>query len=70
VRGVGPLEAVMGSRLVTMIIGAIVALGMGGLLLVWLAMNEGSGFVGLLFILGMLVGLAMLLIGATGSRDQ
>jgi len=60
----------MGSRLATMIIGAIVALGMGGLLLVWLNMNEGSGVVGFLFILGVLVGLVMLLMGATGTRDR
>jgi hypothetical protein len=60
----------MGSRLATMIIGAIVALGMGGLLLVWLNMNEGSEVVGFLFILGLLVGLVMLLMGATGTRDR
>jgi hypothetical protein len=43
---------------------------MGGLLLVWLNMNEGSGVVGFLFILGVLVGLVMLLVGATGTRDR
>jgi len=40
------------------------------LLLVWLNMNERSGVVGLLFILGVLVGLVMLLMRATGTRDR
>jgi hypothetical protein len=31
----------------------------GGLMIWWLALNTGSGFVGLLFILGMFVGLAV-----------
>jgi len=49
----------------TMIVGLILALGMGGLLLGWLALNTGSGFVGILWIAGILVGLAVVVIGAT-----
>ncbi len=58
------------SSTVTMVIGLLLALGMGGLLLGWLAMNTGSGFVGLLFIGGIVVGLATVLVGATSSRDD
>lgn len=50
-----------------MIVGLVLALGMGGLLLGWLALNTGSGFVGLLFIGGIIVGLAVVLIGAVGD---
>ncbi len=53
----------------TMIIGLLLALGMGGLLLGWLALDTGSGFVGLLFIVGIVVGLAVVLIGATSSKQ-
>ncbi len=53
----------------TMIIGLSLALGMGGLLLGWLALDTGSGFVGLLFIVGIVVGLAVVLIGATSSKQ-
>lgn len=58
------------SSTATMLIGLLLSLGMGGLLLGWLAMNTGSGFVGLLFIGGIVVGLATVLIGATSSRDH
>lgn len=58
------------SSTTTMLIGLLLSLGMGGLLLGWLAMNTGSGFVGLLFIGGIVVGLATVLIGATSSRDH
>jgi hypothetical protein len=58
------------TRLATMIVGAVVALGMGALLLVWLGMNEGSGIVGFLFIAGVVVGLVMLLIGVSGTREK
>jgi hypothetical protein len=34
-------------------------LGSGGLLIGWLDLNTGSGFVGLLFVLGMFVGMAV-----------
>jgi hypothetical protein len=57
------------SATATMMIGLLLALGMGGLLLGWLALNTGSGFVGLLFIGGIVVGLATVLIGAT-RREQ
>ena len=57
------------SSTATMLVGLVLTLGMGGLLLGWLAMNTGSGFVGLLFIGGIIVGLATVLIGAT-RREQ
>ncbi len=53
----------------TMIVGLLLALGMGGLLLGWLALDTGSGFVGLLFICGIVVGLVVVLIGAASSRQ-
>lgn len=53
-----------------MIVGLILALGMGGLLLGWLALDTGSGFVGLLFIGGIAVGLLVVLIGALSSRQS
>jgi hypothetical protein len=42
-----------------MIGGIAMATIMGALLIWWLAVNEGSGFVGLLFILGTLIGMAV-----------
>lgn len=48
-----------------MVIGCLLALGMAGLLLVWLNMNTGSGFVSWLFIAGAVVGLAVVWKGAT-----
>ncbi len=53
----------------TMIVGLILALGMGGLLLGWLALDTGSGFVGFLFIGGIVVDLVVVLIGAVSSRE-
>lgn len=43
----------------TMIGGIAMTALSGGLMIWWLALNTGSGFVGLLFILGMFVGLAV-----------
>jgi hypothetical protein len=51
----------------TMIVGLVLSLGMGGLFLGWLNLNEGSGLVGLLFIAGFLFGLATVAIGATSK---
>ena len=53
-----------------MIVGLILALGMGGLLLVWLNLNEGSGVVGLLFIFGVVAGRVAVLAGALSGSDQ
>ncbi len=53
----------------TMIVGLILALGMGGLLLGWLALDTGSGFVGFLFIGGIVVGLVVVFVGAVSSRE-
>jgi len=58
------------SPLGTMIVGLLLALGMGGLLLGWLALDTGSGLVGLLFIAGVVVGLVVVLIGAAASRGS
>jgi hypothetical protein len=44
---------------ITMIGGIAMTAISGGLLIGWLALNIGSGFVGLLFILGMFVGMAV-----------
>jgi hypothetical protein len=63
-------EPSLGHRNATMIVGLILALGMGGLLLVWLNLNEGSGIVGLLFIFGVLAGLVAVLAGALSGSDQ
>ena len=58
------------SSLGTMFVGLFLALGMGGLLLGWLALDTGSGFVGFLFIGGIVVGLVVVLIGARSSSDS
>lgn len=48
------------SRYTAAMIGGIaMASIMGALLIWWLAVNEGSGFVGLLFVVGMLIGMAV-----------
>ena len=44
---------------ITMIGGIAMTAISGGLLIGWMALNTGSGFVGLLFILGMFVGMAV-----------
>ena len=44
---------------IVMLGGMAMASIMGALMIGWLALNEGSGFVGLLFITGMLVGVAV-----------
>ncbi len=54
----------------TMIVGLFLALGMGGLLLGWLALDTGSGFVGFLFIGGIVVGLVVVVIGAVSKRQS
>ena len=54
----------------TMIVGLILALGMGGLLLGWLALNTGSGFVGLLFILGAFAGIVVVVSAALSRSDD
>lgn len=59
------------SRYSIAMIAGIAMVGIsGGLLLVWLALNTGSGFVGLLFILGMFVGLAVFATSAAESVRQ
>ncbi|MFZ0013696.1 MAG: hypothetical protein WAL25_06210 [Acidimicrobiia bacterium] len=58
----------MAHRTVSMIIGLVLALGMGALLLVWLNLNEGSGIVGLLFIFGVAAGVVVVVAGALSGR--
>lgn len=60
----------MGHRLASMIVGLILALGMGGLLLLWLRLNEGSGIVGLLFIFGVAAGVVVVVAGALAGRTS
>ena len=48
------------SRYVAVMLGGIaMASMMGALMIWWLTVDEGSGFVGMLFIAGMLVGMAV-----------
>ena len=54
-------------RMSTMVAGVLMTAVNGGLLVVWLWMNTGTGYVGLLFVIGMLVGLAVF---ASGSMEQ
>jgi hypothetical protein len=63
-------EAPLGHRNAAMLVGLFLALGMGGLLLVWLNLNEGSGYIGLLFIFGVAGGLVVVLAGALSGSDQ
>lgn len=59
-----------GSSLGTMIVGLLLALGMAGLLLVWLAMeSSGPGIIGFLLMGGVVAGLIVVLIGASSARD-
>ena len=57
----------MGRSAVTMIVGLLLALGMGWMLLVWLERGEGAGITGLLFIFGVLAGIAIVWVGATNQ---
>ena len=59
----------MQHRTVSMLVGLTLALGMGGLLLAWLNTNEGSGIVGLLFILGSAAGVVVVVAGALADRS-
>ena len=53
------------SRYTTVMLGGLAMASMMGVLMIWwLAFNEGSGFVGMLFIVGMLVGIAVFSGGA------
>jgi hypothetical protein len=63
-------EAPLGHRNAAMLVGLLLALGMGGLLLVWLNLNTGSGYVGLLFIFGLAAGIVVVLAGALSGSDQ
>ena len=53
------------SKYTTVMLGGIAMTSiMGALMLWWLSLDTGSGFVGLLFIAGMLVGMAVFAGGA------
>ncbi len=60
----------MSHRMASMVVGLILALGMGGLLLAWLSMNEGSGIVGLLFIFGVAAGIVVVVAGALAGKTS
>ena len=51
----------------TMVAGVLMTAVNGGLLVLWLWMNTGAGYVGFLFVIGILVGLAVF---AGGSMEQ
>lgn len=58
----------MSRNAMAMIGGIAMTAVCGALMLVWLAMNEGSGIVGLMFIIGMLVGIGVFAGGAMSDR--
>ena len=60
----------MSRSVTTMIIGLILALGMGGLYLGWLALNTGPFFVGLLFVLGAFAGIGVVVFTALSRSDD
>ena len=60
----------MDRSVTTMIIGLILALGMGGLYLGWLALDTGPFFVGLLFLLGAFAGIGVVVYAAIARSDD
>lgn len=60
----------MDHRTVSMLVGLTLALGMGGLLLAWLNSSNGSGLVGLLFIMGSAAGIVVAVAGALADRAK
>jgi hypothetical protein len=60
----------MDRKSMIMIVGLILALGMGALLLVWLNLNEGSGVVGLLFIFGVFAGIVVVVSAALSKSSD
>jgi hypothetical protein len=54
----------------TMIVGLVLALGMGGLLLGWSALDDREGLIGFLFIGGVVAGVVVVLIGATSTSQS
>ena len=59
----------MKNNVATMLVGLLLALGMGVLLLYWLDQGEGAGITGFLFIIGVIVGLGVVWRGATGNSE-
>lgn len=60
----------MTGRLVTVLGGLVLAIGMGVLLLVWLDQGEGAGITGFLFMAGVAAGIAVVVIGALMPRQD
>ena len=54
----------MGQRLVAVIGGLVLALGMGVLLLFWVDRGEGAGVTGFLYMVGIAAGIVSVLVGA------
>ena len=59
----------MTGKLVTVLGGLILAIGMGVLLLVWLDRGEGAGITGFLFMVGVAAGIGVVVIGALMRRQ-
>lgn len=60
----------MNTRTVTMIVGLILALGMGGLLVALLDSDTGADIVALLFMFGVIAGIVVVVAGALSSSDD
>ena len=60
----------MERRVTTMVVGLILALGMGGIYLGWLALDTGPFFVGLLIILGAFAGIGGVVVAALSQSDD
>lgn len=60
----------MRKRLVSVIGGLVLALGMGVLLLVWLDRGEGAGITGFLFMVGIAAGIAVVVVGAVSPNKS
>lgn len=60
----------MGQRIVSVVGGLVLALGMGVLLLEWLDRGEGAGITGLLFTFGVAAGVAVVVLGVVWPRES
>lgn len=60
----------MTGRLVTVLGGLLLAVGMGVLLLIWLDRGEGAGVTGFLFMIGVAAGIGVVVLGALMHRQS
>ncbi len=63
-------ETPLNTRTVTMIVGLILALGMGGLLVALLDNDSGADIVALLFMFGVIAGIVVVVAGALSRSDD